>query len=150
MFINSIMATLHHLFAFMVTACIVYEFVAYRKGLTVEEARRIQRVDLMYGISAGLLIVVGLLRVFYFEKGANFYLNNPVYWTKMGLFVIVGLLSIYPTVRFLKWNAVLKENKSPEIPDDEFKRIGLFLWLEIAGIVLILFAAPMMAREIGM
>jgi putative membrane protein len=149
MIINSVMATLHHLLAFTVTACIVYEFVAYRRGLISEEARRIQRVDLAYGISAGLLIVVGLLRVFYFEKGAAFYVNNPVYWTKMGLFVIVGLLSIYPTVRFLKWNAVLKENKSPEIPDDEYKRIRLFLWLEVTGIVLILLVAPAMARGIG-
>jgi putative membrane protein len=148
--INSIMATLHHLFAFTVTACVIYEFVAYRRGLTVPEARRIQHVDLAYGISAGLLIVVGLLRVFIYEKGAAFYINNPIYWTKMGLFVIVGLLSIYPTVRFLKWNALLKENRSPEIPDQEYKRIRLFLWLEVIGLALILLVAPMMARGIGM
>ena len=150
MIINSIMATFHHLFAFTVTTCIIYELVAYRQGLTVEEARRIQRVDLAYGISAGLLILVGLLRVFYFEKGAGFYIQNPVYWTKMGLFVIVGLLSIYPTVRFIKWNAILKEDKAPEIREDEYKRIRLLLWLEGAGIVLILFAAPMVARGIGL
>ena len=52
--VNSIMATLHHLCAFVLTACLIFEFVAYRKGLGVEEARRIQRVDLVYGISAGL------------------------------------------------------------------------------------------------
>lgn len=148
--INSLMATLHHIFAFTVTVCIVYEFIAYRKGLGVEEARRIQRVDLAYGISAGLLIAVGLLRVYFFEKGSNFYFHNYMYWTKMALFVIVGLLSIYPTIRFLKWNSALKANLAPEIPDEEFKRIRMFIWLELAGIVLILFAAPMMARGIGM
>ena len=149
MIINSL-ATLHHIFAFTVTACLIYEFVAYRKGLGVEEARRIQRVDLVYGISAGLLIAVGLLRVYFFEKGSNYYFHNYMYWTKMALFVIVGLLSIYPTIRFLKWNSTLKENAAPEIPDEEFKRIRLFIWLELAGIALILFAAPMMARGIGM
>ncbi len=148
--VNSLMATLHHLCAFILTACLVYEFVAFRKGLTVEEARRIQRVDLWYGISAGVLIVVGLLRVYFFEKGSNYYFHNDVFWIKMTLFAIIGLLSIYPTIRYIKWNAVLKENKSPEIPDDEFKRIRLLLWLELAGIALILFAAPMMARGIGM
>jgi putative membrane protein len=150
MIINSIMATLHHLFAFTVTACVVYEFVAYRRGLTVGEAQRIRHVDTAYGISAALLIVVGLLRVFIYEKGAAFYINNPIYWTKMGLFVIVGLLSIYPTVRFLKWNALLKENKAPQIADDEYKRIRLLLWLEVVGLALILLVAPMMARGIGM
>jgi len=150
MIINSLMAALHHIFAFTLTACLIYEFVAFRKGLTVAEARRIQRVDLVYGISAGLLIAVGLLRVFFFEKGSNYYFHNYVFWTKMTLFVIVGLLSIYPTIRYIKWNPLLAENKSPEVPEQEFKNIRLLLWLEIAAIILILFAAPMMARGIGM
>ncbi len=148
--INSVMATLHHLCAFTLTACLLVEFVTYRKGLTVEEARRIQRVDLWYGISAGLLIAIGLLRVFYFEKGSNYYFHNYVFWIKMALFVVVGLLSIYPTVRYIKWNPVLAENRSPEIPDGEFRNIRLLLWLELIGIALILFAAPMMARGLGM
>jgi putative membrane protein len=150
MIINSLMATLHHLCAFTLTACLIYEFAAYRKGLGVEEARRIQRIDTIYGIASGLLIVVGLLRVFYFEKGSNYYFHNYLYWTKMALFVIVGLLSIYPTVRFIKWNGTLKENLLPEISDDEFKRTRLLLGLELVGIALILFAAPMIARGIGM
>lgn len=150
MLINSLVASLHHLLAFTLTAALVYEFVAYRRGLTVAEARRIQRVDLVYGISAGLLIVVGLLRVFYFEKGPNFYLNNHVFWTKMALFVLIGLLSIYPTIRYIKWNPKLKENTAPEIPEVEFKNVRRLLWLEMTGIALILFAAPLMARGIGM
>jgi putative membrane protein len=147
--LNSLMASLHHIFAFTLTAALVYEFIAFRKGLTAAEARRIQRVDLVYGISAGLLIVVGLLRVYFFEKGPNYYFANHVFWTKMALFVIVGLLSIYPTIRYFKWNPMLAENKAPEIPDKEFKNIRLLLWIEIVGIVLILLAAPLMARGVG-
>jgi len=147
--VNSIMATLHHIAAFTLTACLIYEFVAYRKGLTVEEARRIQRVDLVYGIAAGLVVVVGLLRVYFFEKGSNYYFSNYVFWTKMALFTIVGLLSIYPTIRYIKWNPILAENKSPEFPEQEYRNIRLLLWLEMAGLVLILFAAPLMARGIG-
>jgi len=143
------MASLHHIFAFTLTACLVYEFIAYRKGLTVEEARRIQRVDIAFGISAGLLLVVGLLRVFFFEKGVNFYTHNPVFWIKMSLFAIIGLLSIYPTLRFIKWNSALSAGQAPEIPDDEFKRVRLLLSLELVGLTLILFAAPAMARGIG-
>jgi len=147
--VNSLMATLHHILAFTLTAALAYEFVAYRRGLTVAEARRIQRVDLVYGISAGLLIVVGLLRVFFFEKGPNFYLNNHVFWMKMALFAIIGLLSIYPTIRYIKWNPMLKADQAPEIPQAEFRNVRRLLRLEMAGIVLILFAAPLMARGIG-
>src|SRR6187397_3000139 len=112
---TALMAFLHHLFAFTLVACVVYEFIAYRQGLTVEEARRIQRADLMYGISAGLLLIVGLLRVFFFEKGPAYYSHNPFFWLKMDAFLIVCLLSIDPTIRYLRWNKVLKENRTPEI-----------------------------------
>jgi putative membrane protein len=147
--VNSIMASLHHIAAFTLTACLVYEFVAYRRNLTVAEARNIQRVDLVYGIAAGLVLVVGFLRVYFFEKGPNYYFANHVFWTKMALFVIVGLLSVYPTIRYIKWNPLLAENKVPEIPEKEYRNIRLLLWLEMAGLVLILFAAPLMARGIG-
>ena len=150
MITTALMAFLHHLFAFTLTACLVYEFIAYRKGMTVEEARRIQRVDLVYGISAGLLLVVGLLRVFFFEKGVNFYIHSPFFWVKMTAFLIVGLLSIDPTIRYIRWNKTLKEDTAPEIDETEFKRTRLLLWLELAGIAIILFSAAMMARGIGM
>lgn len=68
----------------------------------------------------------------------------------MALFAIVGMLSFYPTNRFAMWKSTLKEDRAIEIPDDEFKRVRVILLLEIAGIVLILFAVPMMARGIGM
>ena len=147
---TTIMAFLHHLLAFTLTACLVYEFVAFRKGMSIEEIRRIQRVDLIYGISAGLLLVIGLLRVFFFEKGVNFYINNPFFWVKMNAFAIVALLSIDPTVRYIRWNKTLREDKTPEITDTEHKRTRAILWLEVIGIVVILLAAPMMARGLGM
>lgn len=149
MILNSIMATLHHIAAFAVTATLVYEFVAFRKDLTVHEARRILHIDTAYGISAGILIVVGLLRVYFFEKGPAFYTNNTMYWIKMGLFLLAGLISIYPTIRFLKWRPALKEDKAPEVTVDEFKKIRLMIHLELVCILLILLVAPMMARGIG-
>jgi putative membrane protein len=147
---SAFMAFLHHLFAFTLVACVVYEFIAYRKGMTVEEARRIQRADLIYGISAGILLVVGLLRVFYFEKGPAFYNQSPFFWVKMNAFLVVGLLSIDPTIRYLRWNKIVKENRAPEISDGEFKRTRLLLTLEVIGLAVVMLSAAFMARGIGM
>jgi putative membrane protein len=144
------MAFLHHLFAFALTASLVYEFVAFRKDMTVEEARRIQRMDLAYGVSAGLLVVVGLLRVFIFEKGVSFYTHSPFFWVKMSAFILVALLSIDPTIRYLRWNKALNQNIAPLVGDDEYKRTRLLLGLELVGIAVILLAAPLMARAVGM
>ncbi len=147
---TAFMAFLHHLMAFTLVACVAYEFIAYRKGMSIDEVRRIQRADLMYGISAGLLLIVGVLRVLYFEKGPAFYTHNPFFWLKMNAFLVVGLLSIDPTIRYLRWNKSVKENRVPEITDNEFKRTRLLLTLEVIGLAVILFAAAMMARGIGM
>ena len=147
---TALMAFLHHILAFTLTACIVYEFIAYRKNMGIAEMRRIQRVDLAYGISAGLLILVGLLRVFFFEKGPNFYMNNPFFWVKMNAFLVMGLLSIDPTIRYIRWNRTLQQNAVPEISDPEYKRTRVLLWLEVVGIAVILLAAALMARGIGM
>jgi putative membrane protein len=147
---SAIMAFLHHLAAFALTAAIIYEHTSFRKDLSLAEARKIQRMDIVYGISAGVVLIVGLLRVFYFEKGAPFYAQNWFFWTKMLGFALAALLSIYPTVRFVSWRKLLARNQIPEISDQEFSRIRLILRLEMIAIGLILFSAAMMARGVGM
>jgi len=147
---SAIMAFLHHLAAFILVGVLIYEHTAFRKDLSLAEARRLQRMDMIYGISAAILLIVGLLRVFNFEKGASFYAQNWFFWTKMIGFALAGLLSIYPTVRFVSWNKSFAKNQAPEISDQEFGRIKLILRLELLGIVIIILSAAMMARGVGM
>lgn len=148
--ISAIMAFLHHVAAFTLTAAIIYEHTTFRKDLSLVDARRIQRMDIVYGISAGILVIVGSLRVFYFEKGAPFYAQNWFFWTKMLGFALAALLSVYPTIRFISWRKFFARNQAPEITDQEARRIKLIFRLEMAAIALILFSAAMMARGIGM
>ena len=147
---SAIMAFLHHLAAFTLTGSIIYELVAFRKDLTLAEARRIQRMDIVYGVSAAIVLIVGLLRVFNYEKGAPFYAQNLFFWTKMAGFALVALLSIYPTVRFLSWIKSLAKNELPQLTDQEVSRIKLILRLEMVGIAIILLSAALMARGVGM
>lgn len=67
----------------------------------------------------------------------------------MAAFAIVGLLSVDPTIRYIRWNQTLRENMVPEISYGVYKRTRVLLWLEMIGIVVILFAAAAMARGIG-
>ena len=147
---SAIMAFLHHVAAFTLTGAIIYEHITFRKDLSLAEARRIQIMDIVYGVSAGVLVIVGLLRVFYFEKGAAFYAQNWFFWTKMAGFALAGLFSIYPTLRFLAWRKLTARNQTPEISDQDVRRIKMILRLETFAIALILFSAAMMARGLGM
>ena len=65
----TLFAFLHHLAAFTLVSAIAVEFALIRQKVTAGIARRILAADAVYGIAAGTLLVVGLLRVFYFEKG---------------------------------------------------------------------------------
>ena len=147
---SAIMAFLHHLAAFTLVGAILYEFITFRKDLTLAEARRLQRVDIVLGISAAFVLIVGLLRVFYFEKGAAFYAQNWFFWTKMIGFALAALLSIYPTIRFVSWNKFVAKNQAPEISDQDVSRIKLILRLEMLSIIIIILSAAMMARGVGM
>jgi putative membrane protein len=138
---SAFMAFLHHVAAFALVSAVVVEFVLIRQELSVANARRLALTDAVVGVSAGVLLVVGWLRVFYFEKGTAFYFHNAAFITKMALFVVVAFLSIYPTLKFLSWRKGIDPAAVPAI-----RRV---LHLELVGIVLILLCAALMARGIG-
>jgi putative membrane protein len=131
-----------HLAAFSLFAALVVELVSIREPLTVATARRLLAADLVYGIAAGVVLVVGFSRVFHFEKGATF--------AKLTLFVIVGLVSIIPTREFLPWRTIVKSARAPDVSAARLRRLGTLIHLELAGIVVILLMAALMAKGVGL
>jgi putative membrane protein len=142
-------AFLHHAAAFTLVAALAIELVLMRGELTPARARQILRADALFGIAAGIVLVVGLARVFYFEKGAAYYFHNVAFIAKLALFVLVGLLSIYPTVQFLRWRPVLRNGQAPALADDTRRRIRSVIHLELTGVVLLLLCAALMAKGVG-
>src|SRR6185295_18986512 len=108
-------AFLHHLAAFTLVAALAVEFILIRGELNLGTARKRQLVDMVFGMSSGVVLAVGLLRVFYFEKGASYYFHSAPFIAKLSLFAIVGLLSIYPTVTFLSWRTSLNQGLVPVV-----------------------------------
>lgn len=145
----AIMAFLHHLAAFTVVGALVAEVGLFKPPLTAIQARRLQRTDSIFGIAAGVVLVVGLLRVFYFEKGAAYYFADGFFLVKLAAFVIAALISIYPTVLFLSWSKALKQGVAPDLSPTQALRVRMCLMWELTAIVVILFCAPFMARGFG-
>jgi putative membrane protein len=143
-------AFLHHVAAFVVFAALIVEFVAIKDELTATTARRLQLADLALGISAGIVLVAGLLRVFLFEKGASFYFQNVPFIAKFSLFVLVALLSLYPTLEFLSWGRVLRQGQVPQPDARKLQRIRTVIHVELLGVVLLILLAVLMARGVGM
>jgi putative membrane protein len=143
---STLFAFLHHLCAFTLVSAVAIEFMLIKQELTLASARRLQVVDIVLGIAAGLLLVVGLLRVFFFEKGADYYLHSHAFHLKLTLFIVVGLLSIIPTREFLSWGASLRAGQVPVISAPKLKRVTMVIHSELLAIVIILLCAAIMAR----
>ena len=146
---SALLAFLHHVAAFSFVAALVLEFVLIKDELSVRTARKLLVVDLVAGVSAGVVLVAGLLRVFFFEKGAAYYFHSVPFLAKASLFVIIALLSIRPTVEFLSWRKSLREGRVPAVSAARMRSIRLLIHAELAGIVLLLLNAALMAKGIG-
>jgi hypothetical protein len=65
---STLFAFLHHLAAFTLVSAIAVEFALIRQELTASTARKLLTTDAVYGIAAGALLVIGLLRVFFSRR----------------------------------------------------------------------------------
>ena len=138
------LAALHHLLVFALTAMLVSQAVLLRGEMRVDVLGRLAKLDAGYGAVAGLLLLVGLGRVFFGVKGEDFYLHNPWFHAKVGTFVLVGLLSILPTIRYARWK------KAKIAPDAAaLARTRTLLRVELVGLAAIFVLAAAMARYGG-
>ena len=143
-------AFLHHIAAFSLFAALVAELILIRGPLDVVTARRIQVADMAFGIAAGVVLFVGGLRVFHFEKGATYYFHSWTFIAKLTLFVVVGLLSIIPTNEFLSWRRAVKQGHAPSVSAERLRSLRMLIHLELLGLVLIILMAALMAKGIGL
>jgi len=149
MLVSALAAFIHHLAAFAIAAALVVELVTLRGELTVEGARRLLNADAAYGIAAVTIIVVGIARVVWFEKGAGYYLHDAPFVAKMVLFAAIGLLSIRPTITFLSWRSALAQNRVPTLAADAQRRLRSIVHLELVLLVLVILCAALMAKGVG-
>jgi putative membrane protein len=143
---GTLFAFLHHLMAFTLVAAIAIEFMLVRYEITRANAMRLLAADAVVGASATVLLVVGLLRVFYFEKGATYYWSSHAFLTKFSLFILIAILSAVPTLEFLSWRKAVRAGEAPAVSDKKLKTVRTILHLELIGIVIILACAAIMAK----
>ncbi len=149
MLLGAFVAFVHFFAFFALTTTLVLQLGLLSNSISVATARRIQRADRASGISAMLVLIFGFLRVVYFEKGADYYFDNTFFLIKLGLFVAVGLASIYPTVCYARWSPELKQEIAPDVPAPMLIKIKKIIHYELLGILGILICASLMAKGFG-
>ena len=148
--IDFFLASVHNLIVFGIAAVLAAELALMRPAaMSPHTVRLLGRFDAAYGLLAIAILFAGFARVWRGAKGAEFYMDNPMFWAKIVAFGVVGLLSIQPTLRIAAWQKQRKLDAGFVPPLAEIAKLRRILLAEIHVFALIPIFAAAMARGIG-
>jgi len=148
--LDAILAYLHFLSIFALAYALLAEWLELRRGADALDVTRLARLDLVYMFAAIAVLATGAARWWYGVKTAAFYTPNPVFHAKLGLFVLVGLLSIWPTMLFIRWRKARIAAPVWPVPPDECRRARMLVIAELHLLAIIPLLAVLMARGVGL
>ena len=149
MTLEAILAYLHLLAILTMVVFIASEAALCRvEWLNAAVVERLAKVDRVYGIAALAVIATGVARTWWGMKGTAWYWTNPLLHLKLTLFVVVGLISIVPTLRYLRWRQALRA--SGTLPAEaEVRKTRKLVMIQAHIIAIIPLAAVFLARGFG-
>jgi putative membrane protein len=137
MVLDAVLAYFHFVAIFMLFAYLVAESMIIKRPLDATAILRLAKIDLIYGGMAVAVLITGFLRLAYGAKGADFYLGTWPVYVKVGLFLMVGVISIGPTLAFVRWKRNLAHDPAWQVSAAEQQRIRrlITIQLHIAGAI---------------
>jgi putative membrane protein len=142
--LDLLLAIAHHVLIFAIFGIVFAEFMIVRPGISNAGAARVASIDLWYGFLAGAIVIIGFCRAIFAAKGWAYYSHNAFFWAKMAAFAAIGLLSVPPTVAFVRWR---KSGSAPH--DAAIRSARRYLHIELTLFVFVLVFAAAMARGYG-
>ncbi len=149
-FQSAFIAYLHYLCIVLCFGALLFERLRLKIDLSRDDAIAIILADIVYGLAGLIIIVTGILRVRYFGQGPEFYTQNPLFWFKVGSYIAIGLLSLYPTITYILWAIPISKNKLPSLTSNLVSRFRMIINVELIGFLLIPLMATSMSRGIGL
>lgn len=150
MFLDATFAALHYLSIILLVVFLSAEAVLckpeYINAVTI---RRLGIYDLLYFAFAMAALATGLARVFWGVKGAAFYADSIFFWAKLAAFALIGLMSLPPTLAFIRWRKRLKQDANALPSHDEIRGARRWVLREAHVLVLLPIFAVLMARKIA-
>lgn len=135
----------HFIAIILMASSLFAEHLLLRSEMVVDDIRRLARIDMLYGVCATAVAVFGaILWLSGLGKPASFYAANPVFHAKLGLFVFIALISIYPTVFFMRHRR--SAAATIEVP----RSVLIVVRTELALLLVLPVLAALMAKGVGL
>ena len=116
--------------------------------MNAQVVERLVRLDMIYAAAAVTVLATGIARTVWGVKGMGWYWTNPLLHLKLTLFVVIVLISIGPTLRFVRWRRQLRA--SGALPTEaEVRSTRKLVMIEAHLGALLPLAATFMARGWG-
>jgi putative membrane protein len=149
MTLEAILAYIHILAILSMVVFISSEAAICRtEWMNARVVERLVRVDLIYGIAAVLVLLSGLARTYWGYKGGGWYWTNWLLHLKLGMFVVVALMSIKPTLMYRRWRRELQATGA--LPSDaQITDARKWVMIQAHIIAIIPIAAVFLARGFG-
>lgn len=149
MTLEAILAYLHLLAILTMVVFIASEAALCRvEWLNAAVVERLAKVDMVYGIAAIAVLATGVARTWWGIKGTAWYWTNPLLHVKLTLFIIVGVISIFPTLTYFRWRKALRSSGS--LPAEaEIRKTRKLVMIQAHIIALIPLVAVFLARGFG-
>jgi putative membrane protein len=149
MLLETLLAYVHWLAIFTMVTFLASEAALCRvEWMNARIVERLARVDMLYGIASVTVLLTGLARSAWGSKGAAWYWGNPLLHSKLALFVVIGLMSIRPTLTYLRWRKALRAGGA--LPaDDEVRRTRKTVMVQAHLVPLVALLAVFLARGFG-
>lgn len=138
------LAVAHHVLVFGLAIMLAMELACLRSP--APPISRLARLDAGYGVTSILILVVGACRVVWGVKGWEAYQANPFFWAKIATFGLIGLISILPTIAFIKWARARRSDPGFAPPPAAVARIAGFVRTELLLLFPLVGIAAAMAR----
>ncbi len=149
MWLDAILAYLHFTAIFLLFAFLVVETMMMRGALDAAAVRLLGRVDIWFFGSAIGALATGFMRLVWGAKGPDFYLSSWPVYVKVGLFLAVGMISVAPTLRFIRWRRMFERDTGWRVPDGERRHVRRLIMIEVHLAAAIPLVAVIMSRGLG-
>ncbi len=137
-----LLTALHYCAVITLTAAITSEYFLFRRGMSIEQVRKLLLADSLAALALLLIFITGVLLVVAHPQPPAILFANPGYRTKLLMFFAMAISFGYPSRLFHHWRRSLRQGRAPLVSTQQQFWV---IWI-LRGNLLLLALLPLLAK----
>ena len=129
--------TIHFCALILLTGALTSEYFLFRRGMSIEQVRKLLIADGLAALALLLLFISGLMQLYAEPQGPIALLQLPSYRLKLVLFMLMALSFGYPSRLFYRWRQSLRRGRAPMVSTQQQLWVIWILRIDLLLLMLI-------------